>query len=153
MNVSISQLEKVIDTIARRCPRGISALLGEAPMPSHDELVTAATWRPATELCGGIPKGGGGDKVAKLCEKVIELTTPLESVGWAKLVKATQEIKELYPLPWAVYRMHVIHVGEDSWRDGGGGIRRIADKCGVSVATVTRWRHLVPRRIAKTALN
>lgn len=152
MSISINQLARSIDIVARRCPRGLSALIGEVEPPSHDELVTAATWRPASEV--DTPIGSGdGEQVTNTVAQVLALTGPIEAVGWARIVAAACEIREMYPLPFKVYRLHVNNVGSDQWRDGSGGVRRIAEKCGVSVATVTRWRHLVPRRIAKTALK
>ena len=48
--VTITNLARSIDLIARRCPRGLSALAGDAPQPSHDELVAAATWTPAEDV-------------------------------------------------------------------------------------------------------
>ena len=153
MTVTISNLARSIDLIARRCPRGLSALAGDAPQPSHDELTAAATWTPATEV--GMPGGAsGGEHVTSTVAQVLALTEPIEAVGWARIVAATQEIREMYPLQWAVYRLHVIHVSTgDQWRGDGGTLRLIADKAGVSIATVVRWRHMVPRRIARAALT
>ena len=77
-----------------------------------------------------------------------------ETVGWERIVAATQEVRDMYPLQWAVYRLHVIHVTTgEQWRGDGGTLRLIADKAGVSIATVIRWRHMVPRRIARAALT
>lgn len=154
MTVSISQLEKSIDTIARRCPRGLAALTGEAGMPSADELEAAALWRPSEEVFGGKSQKAPDDTVVNRVARIAELTTPIEEVGWDKIVKAVLEVKNLYPLPWEIYRLHCVHVNAgDEWQDGGGSLKKIAEYCGVSVPTVTRWRHLVPRRIAKVALN
>ena len=149
----IERLARCIDTIARRCPRGLSALMGDAPQPSHDELVAAATWTPAAEV--STPGGSsGGEHVTSTVAQVLALTDPIEAVGWGRIVAATQEIREMYPLQWAVYRLHVIHVSTgDQWRGDGGTLRLIADKAGVSIATVIRWRHMVPRRIARVALK
>ena len=41
MSATITNLARSIDTIARRCPRGLSALAGDAPQLSHDELARA----------------------------------------------------------------------------------------------------------------
>ena len=152
--VSINALAHALDVIARRTPRGLAALAGEASAPSHDELVTAATWMPAAEDEPTPIGSGDGEHVTDKVAQVLAITGPIDAVGWSRIVAATQEVRELYPLPWQVYRLHVTHIaGGDQWRDGGGGVRRIAEKCGVSIATVSRWRHLVPRRIAKAALN
>ena len=151
--VSINQLAHAIDVVARLCPGGLAAITGDADLPSHDDLVTAATWTPAADDPGPIGSGNGEhvtDKVAR----VLAITGPIDAVGWPRIIAAAQEVRELYPLPWQVYRLHVTHIAAgDQWRDGGGGVRRIAEKTGVSIATVSRWRHLVPRRIAKAALH
>lgn len=149
----VKQLARSIDLIARRCPRGLSALAGDAPQPSHDELVAAATWTPAAEV--STPGGSsGGEHITSTVAQVLALTEPIDAVGWDRIVAATQEVREMYPLQWAVYRLHVIHVSTgDQWRGDGGTLRSIADKSGISVPTVVRWRHMVPRRIARVALK
>ena len=153
MTISINALAHAIDVVARLCPGGLAAVMGEAEPPSRDDLVTAATWTPGSDDPGPIGSGGG-EHVTDTVARVLAVTGPIEAVGWARITAAAREIREMYPLPFKVYRLHVTHIaGGDQWRDGGGGVRRIAEKCGVSMATVTRWRHLVPRRIAKTALN
>lgn len=153
MSATITTLARSIDTIARRCPRGLSALMGDVPQPSHDELVAAATWSPAAE----VPTPGntsGAEHVSATVSQILALTDPIDAVGWDRIVAATQEVKDMYPLQWAVYRLHVIHVSTgDQWRGDGGTLRSIADKSGISVPTVVRWRHMVPRRIAKVALK
>lgn len=151
--VTITNLARAIDLIARRCPRGLSALAGEVPQPSHDELVAVATWAPAAEVpTPGTPSTG--EHISTTVGQILALTDPIEAVGWDRIVAATREVGEMYPLQWAVYRLHVIHVSTgDQWRGDGGTLRLIADKCGISVATVVRWRHMVPRRIARAALK
>ena len=151
--VTITNLARAIDLIARRCPRGLSALAGDVPQPSQDELVAAATWSPAAEVpMPGAPSAG--EHVSTTVSQILALTDPIEAVGWDRIVAATREVGELYPLQWAVYRLHVIHVSTgDQWRGDGGTLRLIADKSGISVATVVRWRHMVPRRIARAALK
>lgn len=153
MSATITTLARSIDTIARRCPRGLSALMGDVPQPSHDELVAAATWTPAAEV--STPGGSsGGEYVSATVSQILALTDPIDAVGWERIVAATQEVQDMYPLQWAVYRLHVIHVSTgDQWRGDGGTLRSIADKSGISVPTVVRWRHMVPRRIAKVALK
>ena len=153
MSATITTLARSIDTIARRCPRGLSALMGDVPQPSHDELVAAATWSPAAEV--STPGGSsGGEHVSATVSQILALTDPIDAVGWERIVAATQEVKDMYPLQWAVYRLHVIHVSTgDQWRGDGGTLRSIADKSGISVPTVVRWRHMVPRRIARVALK
>ena len=153
MSATITTLARSIDTIARRCPRGLSALMGDVPQPSHDELVAAATWTPAAEV--STPGGSsGGEYVSATVSQILALTDPIDAVGWDRIVAATQEVRDMYPLQWAVYRLHVIHVSTgDQWRGDGGTLRSIADKSGISVPTVVRWRHMVPRRIARVALK
>ena len=153
MIISINTLARSIDTIARRCPRGLSALMGDVPQPSHDELVAAATWTPAAEV--STPGGSsGGEHVSATVSQILALTDPIDAVGWERIVAATQEVRDMYPLQWVVYRLHVIHVSTgDQWRGDGGTLRSIADKSGISVPTVVRWRHMVPRRIARVALK
>lgn len=153
MSTTITTLARSIDTIARRCPRGLSALMGDVPQPSHDELVAAATWTPAAEV--STPGGSsGGEHISATVSQILALTNPIDAVGWDRIVAATQEVRDMYPLQWAVYRLHVIHVSTvDQWRGEGGTLRSIADKSGISVPTVVRWRHMVPRRIARVALK
>ena len=153
MSATITTLARSIDTIARRCPRGLSALMGDVPQPSHDELVAAATWTPAAEV--STPGGSSdGEHVSATVSQILALTDPIDAVGWDRIVAATQEVRDMYPLQWAVYRLHVIHVSTgDQWRGDGGTLRSIADKSGISVPTVVRWRHMVPRRIARVALK
>ena len=153
MSATITTLARSIDTIARRCPRGLSALMGDVPQPSHDELVAAATWTPAAEV--STPGGSSdGEHVSATVSQIFALTDPIDAVGWERIVAATQEVRDMYPLQWAVYRLHVIHVSTgDQWRGDGGTLRSIADKSGISVPTVVRWRHMVPRRIARAALK
>lgn len=153
MTTSITELARAIDIIARRCPRGLSALAGDVPQPSRDELIAAATWTPAAEV--QIPaSASGGEHVTSAVQQIMTLTGPIEAVGWEKIVAAVREVRDLYPLQWAAYRLHVIHVSTgDQWRADGGTLKSIAEKCGISVQTVVRWRHIMPRRIAKVALK
>lgn len=152
MTVSIGALENAIDVIARRCPRGLSAILGECPPPSHEEMATAATWRPSVERVGGPGSKEPDDYYVDTVTRVLTITDPIESIGWEKIIAAANEVRDFYPEQFEVYRLHVLHVSEGEpgrWQS----TKKIAERAGVGVATVARWRHLIPRRIAKAALK
>lgn len=79
-NSEITNLARSIDLIARRCPRGLSALAGDVPQPSYDELVAAATWTPAAEV--STPGGSsGGSTSARLSRRSSH--SRIRSTRWA----------------------------------------------------------------------
>lgn len=78
----------------------------------------------------------GWEHVSATVSQILALTDPIDAVGWERIVAATQEVKDMYPLQWAVYRLHVIHVSTgDQWRGRGGNPTPIKLKC---VSTCSR---------------
>lgn len=115
-------------------------------------MATAATWRPSVEKAGGPSSKEPDDFYINTVTKVLTITDPIETIGWPKLIAAAKEVKEFYPEQFEVYRLHVLHVTEGEagrWQS----TKKIAEKAHIGVATVARWRHLIPRRIAKAALK
>ena len=149
----VKWLARALDIVASRCPRGLAAIVGEAPPPTYDDLVAAATWRPSVE--NGRSSGGGGEgPVPSLAERVMRVTGPLEKAGWKAIAAAGREVRELYPQDWEAYRLHVVYVDSPvQWRiEDDSTLQRLADKCRMDVRTLRRRRRQVPLQIARSAL-
>lgn len=149
----VKRLAKSLDIIASRCPRGLAALIGEAPPPTRDELVAAAVWRPSEEMphvSGSRPEDPMEGKV----DAIIRLMAPIEHVTWGAIQTAGKEVKTLFPEDWEAYRLHVTYIDDPvQWRASDKStMERIADRLGISVQTINRRRKEVPLRIARVAL-
>ncbi len=65
----MDQLARALDIVASRCPRGLAAIVGDAPQPSDAEIVAAATWRPAAEGEEARRRGSMEGSVLSLAER------------------------------------------------------------------------------------
>lgn len=65
----VDQLARALDIVASRCPRGLAAIVGDAPQPSDAEIVAAATWRPAAEGEEARRRGSMEGSVLSLAER------------------------------------------------------------------------------------
>lgn len=154
MNDNVKQLAWALDIIASRCPCGLAAIVGEANPPTYDELVAAATWRPAEEWEGAHGTRHTEGPVPLLAEKVMAVTAPLEKVGWDAIIAAGREVRTLFPQDWEAYRLHITYIDAPiQWRTGDQTtLEKIAAYCRMDTRTVLRRRRQVPERIARGAL-
>jgi len=138
--------------IASRCPHGLAAIVGEYEPPGEKELLAAATWRPSSDV-PQVSNSGYGDPLTPKVSALIELTEPIEKVGWPAIQAAGRELKKLFPIDFEAYRLHLIYIEGTQWRAGDEStLERIARECRMDARTVRRRRHEVPRRIARAAI-
>lgn len=148
----VDQLARALDIVASRCPRGLAAIIGEAEPPSREELLAAATWHPSSE---SVPVKGGTDHeyLSPTVDSLIEIQGPIEKATWSAIVAAGREVKNLFPLDWEAYRLHVIYVGDPvQWRTDEAVLKKIADLCRMDIKTISRRRREVPLKIARATL-
>ena len=150
----VKRLAKSLDIIASRCPHGLAAIVGEAPPPCRDELVTAAIWHPSGET-QHVSCTHPNDPLSWKVELIIKLTAPIEKATWPAIQAAGKEVKTLFPADWEAYRMHVTYIDDPvQWRGSDEStLERIASLLGISVQTLMRRREEVPMRIARVALT
>ena len=150
----VEQLARALDIVASRCPHGLAAIAGDAPPPSDEEIIAAATWRPAAEREGTLGARHTEGPVPLLAEKVMAVTAPLEKVGWDAITAAGREVRKLFPQDWEAYRLHVTYIDAPiQWRtESQTTLEKIAAYCRMDTRTIQRRRRQVPERIARSAL-
>lgn len=148
---NIEQLAWALDVVASQCPHGIDSLIGDAPPPTRDDLICAATWRPSGDTPKVASVAGGKDPLEPIVDRLMKLQSPLEAVGWEMIVMASQMVREYCPKDWAAYALHVTLIDDpNQWRsDEESILEKIAQKCGLSPRTVSRRRRSVPVKIAR----
>ena len=147
----ITLLARSLDIVASRCPRGLAAIVGDAPPPSEAEIEAAACWRPSSEF----PVGGGGSEgpVPRLTFRLIDVTGPIERATWPAIQKAGAEFRSEHRLAWDAYRLHILQVSAPiRWRASGSELKRLSKKLDLSVPTIIRRRREVPLAIARAVI-
>ena len=152
----IERLARCIDTIARRCWRGLPALMGKAPQPTREQLKAAFFFRPSgdgnndlgVKIHGG-EQGEGRD--IEQADYFIDNVDPAhESVAWDDLVGSVQWYAKAHPEEWRVYVEYLSQkeTGRACW-DGKSVVERLADKNNVSEAAIYDIIKKTPRNIAR----
>ncbi len=149
MTAESRRLGSAIDLIARRCYRGIAALLGQAPKPSHDDLVAAVLYQPASD---GVTGSGASDWVAKAACRMADFEADLALAPWGSVVAATVAYSRLEALDWSIYVEHVRLSGMTLTRDSGGPLTRLALRFGRAEDTIGRIVRDVPVNIGWSAI-
>lgn len=87
----ITKLARIIDVIARKCWRGLPALLGDAPEPTRQQLKDALFFRPSPDEDIGtkVQKSGSGEgrEIAQEDTMIDEVDSVMSAFTWAELVQ------------------------------------------------------------------
>lgn len=145
----VQRLGAAIDLIARRCYRGVPALLGKAPRPSHDDLKAAVLYRPASMLKS---RQEAKDWVATAACCMVDFEADLALAPWGSVVAATVAYSRLEALDWSIYVEHVRLSGMTLTRDSGGPLTRLALRFGRAEDTIGRIVRDVPVNVAWSAI-
>jgi len=150
----VPRLAALIALIAHYHPRGLRVLLGDSPEPTTEELAELLDSLQQQDDLGVMVDGGvkAGEGLALYCrvEPILEIVDL--AGGWAEIQACARQVRSLEPLAWNLFAECVMWVGSGSRLNEGGHLERIAQKYGVSVPTVYRWRNEVPKLIARHAL-
>lgn len=148
----VEKLAHALDIVASRCPRGLAAIVGEAEPPSRKELLAAATWHPSSDSVY-VAGNSNSDPLLNTVDRLMEIQEPLDKVTWSAIVAAGQEVRNLFPMDWEAYRLHVTYVDDPiQWRTDEAILKKIAISCKMDIKTVTRRRREVPLKISRAAL-
>lgn len=148
----IDRLARCIDLIARKCWRGLPALLGKAPQPSRDQLKQAFYYKPSSDDLGVKVQGGtGGDgRDISLADDFIDEYEPVfENVPWADIVEGVKWFAQAHAPEWQMYVTFVSYgeTGRARW-NGEGIAERLARRFELTPASVYDIVRKTPRRIA-----
>lgn len=121
----VKRLARAVDAIARKCWRGLPALLRQAPRPSAAQISDA--FRAA---------GVDNDPALILGE-------------WERIVQAVATVAAEFPDDWKLYRRFVFlkECGRSSW-GSVGAVDKLIDENGISPFVVRETVRSIPRRIA-----
>lgn len=151
----IERLARCIDVIARRCWRGLPALMGKAPKPTREQLKAAFLFRPTSDACDlGVKIHGGRQSEERdiwQADYFMDNIDPaLEAVEWDNLVGSVKWYSKAHPEEWRVYVEYVSQkeTGRACW-DGKSVVERLADKNNISEATIYDIIKKTPRNIAR----
>lgn len=150
----IQRLARIIDVIARKCWRGLPALMGEVPQPTRQQLKDALFFRPSPDADLGIKIHGGGSlegrEIAQEDAMIDEIDSILVLFPWAELVRCVRQYMNEYPQSWQMYRRYII--ASEQARSGWGkegALARTADAFDVSDYVVRETVRSVPYEIAR----
>lgn len=150
----ITQLARIIDVIARKCWRGLPALLGQAPQPTREQLRQAYFFRPSPERDLGVKVQGGGSTEGREIEQadrmMDEVDYVLNSVAWEEIVSCVKRYAVEYPRNWAMYKKYLVAREQTkiSWGNVGA-VARTAESFDVSDYVLRMTARSVPYEIAR----
>lgn len=145
----VKRLGAAIDLIAKRCYRGVPALLGKAPRPSHDDLKAAVLYRPASMLKS---RQEAKDWVATAACRLVDFEADLDLAPWEDVVSASCAYAASEALEWSIYVEYIRITGMTLSRLSGGPLTRLSAKFNLGEDTVLRVARAVPENIAWSAL-
>ena len=152
-NTKITKLAKIIDTIARRCWRGLPALTGDAPQPSRDDLKEAFFFRPSPDEDLGVRVQGGkedeGREIAQEDIMIDNVDAVLAAFDWNELVQTVRRYKAEFPREWAMYTEYITLRDFRSAWGKEGACSRVAQRFDVSEFVLREIVKNVPFEIAK----
>ncbi len=154
-NDEVRKLANVLDIIARKCWRGLPALMGQAPQPTREQIKEAFFFRPSPDAADlGIKVQGGGSlegrEIAQEDTMIDEVDAVLAAVPWAEIVGAVQWYMREYPELWAMYRKYIGM--QETIKSGWGregALSRTAESFDVSEYTIREAVRVVPLKIAR----
>ena len=150
----VYRLAAVIELVAIGHPQGLRVLLGEAPEPTVDDLLSLMAPMKGDDPGTPVQTFSRRESALNQICGVEPILSLIEAAGgWEGIVKATLEVREFERIPWGIFSEGARWIGLGSRLNGGGHQQRIAERYGVSLPTVAKWREEVPRMIARLALR
>ena len=151
----IKRLARIIDVIARKCWRGLPALMGDVPKPTRQQLKDALFYRPSPEVDLGtkVQSSGSGEGREILQEDTMidEVDSVLDLLPWEELVSCVRRYAKEYPTEWAMYKKLLIAQEQKiiGWGDIGA-LSRTAEAFDVSDYVLRMRARQVPFAIARS---
>lgn len=150
----IVQLAKLIDAVARRCWRGLPALMGQAPEPTREQMKEAVFYKPKKDIervHGGTIEQENGD-VKREIFFIDNIDPLLKAVPWPDLVLTVKWFIKARPQDWNMYITLLCNTETARARWGSrSAAETLAERYGVSVQNVYDVSRGVPRAIARAA--
>ena len=153
-NDEIRKLARIIDVLARKCWRGLPALMGDEPKPTREQMKQAFFFRPSPEVDIGIRVQGGrlsdGAEVEREDTMIDEVDSVLATFQWDELVRTVRRYAEEYPRNWAIYKRYIINQEQtkSGWgRDGA--LARTAAQFDTTDYIIRETARSVPYEIAR----
>lgn len=152
-NDEIKRLARIIDVLARKCWRGLPALMGDAPKPTREQMRDAFFFRPSpSEDLGTKVQGGGSDEgreIAREDAMMDEVDAVLNQFAWSELVNTVKWYKQDCPVKWALYRRYI--VGQEQRTSWGqtGTAAQLSEVYGLSEYQLREAARGVPYEIAR----
>ena len=149
-------LARIIDAVARKCWRGLPALLGKAPPPTREQIREALFYTPSGAGAAGRVKGtpGEGREFREEDRMIDEYDTVLEQISWKDLSDTVQWFSRNYRRDWGIYvnLISASEVGRSYWGiDADSPAKRLAAHFGLSESTLYEIARETPLRIARAA--
>ena len=150
----ITRLARIIDVIARKCWRGLPALLGDAPEPTRQQLKDALFFRPSPDedLGTKVQSSGSGEgrEIAQEDTMIDDVDSVMSAFTWAELVQTVKWYKREFPDRWEMYRRYIVmsETIKSGW-GREGALSRTADAFGVTDFIIRETVRDVPYKIAR----
>lgn len=150
----IHKLARIIDVLARKCWRGLPALMGDAPEPTREQIKDALFFRPSLDADLETKVSGGGSlegrEIAQEDTMIDEIDAVLSCIPWAEIVRTTKRYAKEYPEEWAIYKRYIIN--QEQTRSGWGtegALMRTAEVFNTSDYIIRQRARSVPYAIAR----
>lgn len=150
----ITRLARIIDVIARKCWRGLPALLGDAPEPTRQQLKDALFFRPSPDEDLGTKVQTSAryedPEIARSEILIDEVDSVLSAITWDELVQTVRWYKKEFPDRWEMYRRYIVM--QETIKSGWGregALSRTADAFGVTDFIIRETVRDVPYKIAR----
>lgn len=150
----VRKLANVLDVIARKCWRGLPALMGLEPQPTREQLKQALFFRPSPDedLGTKVQSSGSGEgrEIAQEDTMIDEVDSVMSAITWAELVQTVKWYKREFPDRWEIYRRYIVmsETIKSGW-GREGALSRTADAFGVTDFIIRETVRDVPYKIAR----
>ena len=146
----IRTLAHMIDCIARKCWRGLPALMGKAPAPTREQLKDALFFTPAQERASVQGSGGECPDIRREEQMIDRYDPVLRAFPWEELTETVQWYAASHRREWIIYTTLIssAEVSRSRW-GGQSAASMLADRFGLSQGDIYDIARKTPLAIAK----
>lgn len=148
----VSKLANALDLIAKKCPNGLKALLGQAEKPSWEQL-KETLWKASDGEIVSVAHSVNTDKLANEAIQMVEVFGVLDGIQWDQIITAVRWYSQnaLFVRDWRIYCDYVAAYGLPRSYGCGTLTDILAEKHDTTPRTIRRICKRVPLCLAEAA--
>lgn len=151
----VQRLAHAIDWTLKHVPGAVMAIQGKGTPPTEDDILAALDYgRGDSSPAAARAETSRESYIERAAAKAEEISAALAVTTWPAIVATVAGMAGEYSEQLEMYFEYAARYGLPRTRDGSGAYNaKLADRFGISRATVTRRLKIVPEIIARLALT